>query len=116
MILGHVSDLGWDASAFSDDSLANKRIFPGFVFKHISDKNWSERGKVTSWSMNVMVRHVIGTPGPQHVKHICGDLWGSAGISGDHPGNLGFSGRRQPSARRWTNRAGSGRRRCRRSS
>jgi hypothetical protein len=103
LILNHISELGWDGSAFSDDALANKRILPGFVFKHISDKCWSERGRVTPASMTVMVRHVIGTSGPQPRSNTaigsvgiggiwCSDPWGSVGsvgsgarISGDRP-------------------------------
>lgn len=77
--MSHVSELGWDACVFSDDALANKRILPGFCFKHISDKAWSERGRVTPASMTVMVRHMIGSSGPQ----LCsGTVVGSVEIGG----------------------------------
>ena len=69
LILSHVSEVGWDSSAFSDDSLANKRILPGFVYIHISDKAWSDRGRVTPTSMTVMVRKVINGSGPQLGAH-----------------------------------------------
>ena len=65
LILAHVSEVGWDSSAFSDDALANKRILPGFVYKHISDKAWSDRGRVTPASMTVMIRKVINGSRPQ---------------------------------------------------
>lgn len=59
LILKHVSELGWDGCAFSDDAFSNKKIMPGYVFRSISDKKWTDRCRVTAASMQLMLRHAI---------------------------------------------------------
>ena len=34
MVTNHVSHFGWNACVFSDDSLGNKRLYPGHVYRH----------------------------------------------------------------------------------
>ena len=34
VVAKHISEVTWDQSPFSDDSLANKKIYPPYVYKH----------------------------------------------------------------------------------
>ena len=53
-----VSEMGWDKCPFTDENLSSKRIYPGFVWKKPGDKAWTDRGRVTSASMILMMEHV----------------------------------------------------------
>jgi hypothetical protein len=52
-VIKHTSDQGWQQCVFTDDSFANRRIYPGAVFKH-SKVAW----KVTDRSMHL---HIVMT-------------------------------------------------------
>lgn len=40
-VVRFVSEVTWEGSPWSDDSLSNKRIYPGYVYKH-SKPGWSD--------------------------------------------------------------------------
>ncbi len=60
----HVSECGWDQCVFTDESLANKKILPGFVFKCLTAKKWNDRCRVTAQSIHLMAKQAIVTSGP----------------------------------------------------
>ena len=57
LILEHVSIMGWDASCWSDDALASKKIYPRYQFFSKS-KKWLVRVKTSEESMRMLVRRV----------------------------------------------------------
>ena len=56
-ILKHVGDMGWENSAWSDDLLAAKKIYPRHQFASKS-KKWLPRVKTCDESMHLLVRRV----------------------------------------------------------
>jgi hypothetical protein len=53
----HISLLGWGNCAYSDDSLSNKKVYPGHIFKS-PKPGWADRVVVTERSM---LLHVMMT-------------------------------------------------------
>jgi hypothetical protein len=43
LVAKHVSENTWDLSVFSDEALANKRIYPGHLYKH-AKPGWQVSG------------------------------------------------------------------------
>ena len=41
VVAKHVGDHTWEQSVFSDESLSNKKMYPGHVFKH-SKPGWQD--------------------------------------------------------------------------
>eukprot|EP00959_Pyramimonas_sp_CCMP1952_P455240 9471258-Pyramimonas_sp.AAC.2 len=56
-IMDLVSKIGWERSPWSDQALANKKIYPGFAPRGAS-KAWNERTEITRASMALMVQHI----------------------------------------------------------
>jgi len=56
-ILKHVGDLGWDQSAWSDDNLASRKVYPKCQFSTKS-KKWLPRIKTCDESMALLIRRV----------------------------------------------------------
>ena len=56
-IMDLVAKIGWERSPWSDQALANKKIYPGFAPRGAS-KAWNERTKITRASMTLMVDHI----------------------------------------------------------
>ena len=60
LILAHVNAYGWQNSCWSDDSLAVKKLYPGYQFA-CTKKSWLSRMKTTEESMDLCVRHLQST-------------------------------------------------------
>ena len=57
----HVSMVGWDGSCFTDDSLSNNKIVPGYVFKQ-SKPGWSDiMGTQGQRDLDVLIVIGLGT-------------------------------------------------------
>lgn len=56
LIESHISRLGWDNCSLTDEVLASKRIVPGYTFRVLADKAWSNRTKVSEASCLSMLR------------------------------------------------------------
>ena len=56
-IMDLVGKIGWEKSPWSDQALANKKIYPGFAPRG-ANKAWNERTKITRASMVLMVQHI----------------------------------------------------------
>ena len=52
-----VSRTGWEASSWSEEALASKKIVPGSAFKS-RDPQWTELCTVSEGSLEILVRHV----------------------------------------------------------
>ena len=57
MIFLHVSEFGWEGSIWSEDSLATKRMFPGYLFP-TKVKSWNNRLRTSEASMRLAVRRL----------------------------------------------------------
>ena len=53
-ILEHVGNVSWDDSCWTEDTLASKKIYPGYQFQSKS-KQWLSRLKTSEESMGLMV-------------------------------------------------------------
>lgn len=53
IIIQHVSEFGWDDCIFTNDAFSSKKHLPGYVFRSVASKAWSDRGRVTTDSMTV---------------------------------------------------------------
>ena len=70
-LLEHVGQCGdYEASALSDDVLGSKRIYPGFVFRCVNGREWTNRGRVTTESLEVTAKWVVGNflRTPKHIR------------------------------------------------
>lgn len=56
-VVEHVGYWGWDSAAWTDDSLASKKVYPGYQFP-AKVKSWLPRVKVCAESMELFVRRV----------------------------------------------------------
>ena len=59
-ILEHVGAVGWDSSAWTEESLASRKLYPGHTFSS-KGKGWAARLKTTEQSMLCMVKRVHST-------------------------------------------------------
>ena len=50
--------MGWQKSLFSDDALANRKAYPGHIFKH-PKPGWADRCAVTERSMELHIAMLI---------------------------------------------------------
>ena len=56
-IFHHVSELGWEGSCWSEESLSTKKMYPGYMFASKS-KSWGTRLRTTDSSMALAVRRL----------------------------------------------------------
>jgi hypothetical protein len=56
-IIQHVDECGWENSAWTEECLSSKKIFPPYAPRG-SSKAWNERQKITEASCKLMVSHV----------------------------------------------------------
>ena len=59
ILMNHVSMYDWDGCCLAEDALASKRLWPGTIFRVVSSKKWTERGRVTKDSCHLMFEHAF---------------------------------------------------------
>jgi hypothetical protein len=58
LLLGVVSEYGWDDCPFNEETLSSKRIYPGHTFR-VDSKAWTARQVVSEKSLHLLCERVI---------------------------------------------------------
>jgi hypothetical protein len=59
LLLKHVSEYGWEASAFTEDALGSKKLLPNQSFRTTGGKEWSRRARTCNESCVMAVEYMI---------------------------------------------------------
>lgn len=59
LLFQHSSAFGWENSCLSDEALSSKKLYPPYTFRVISSKEWTQRGRVTTRSCELMFRAIF---------------------------------------------------------
>ena len=60
-ILDHVGDFGWETSCWTEETLASKKLYPGYQFPYGRSKKWQPRVRTTEDSTDLAVRRAHAT-------------------------------------------------------
>ena len=59
VLLGAVSEFGWEDCPFNEETLSSKRIYPGHTFRVDGSKSWTARQTVSAKSLHLMMERTV---------------------------------------------------------